>query len=103
MIFTDIDGKIVSSYLIVILADIGGNMGLCIGGSFISILELIEFLVLLCTNCCRGAGKSRVKPRKDQWADPAEKPPPPESAIYSSPFRRSTYNNRIANTLNSTH
>jgi len=60
-------------------SDIGGNLGLCIGGSFISLLEVFEFLLLLCYNGCKKVGK--VSPNRNKmerggsWVTQVEKYP----------------------------
>ena len=54
-------------FLIKILGDIGGTLGLCLGASVLTFCELIDFIVIqLFYGCCVRKKKSNTHIRKDQ-------------------------------------
>ena len=38
---------------LLVSADIGGNLGLCVGASLLTVAEFVEFLVMACYFCCK--------------------------------------------------
>jgi hypothetical protein len=48
------------------LADIGGSLGLYLGASVFTVIEIFWMFIMLCKRCICGGGKSRGKQKKDE-------------------------------------